>query len=82
MTKAGSFTQAVQGVDWIMHAASPVNYSSKDLKSDIIEPAVEMVQSIFEAAANESSVKRIVMTSSLVAMLPVDLSKASGRKFT
>ncbi|KAJ3967432.1 hypothetical protein EV361DRAFT_953226 [Lentinula raphanica] len=70
----GAFDEAVQDVDAIAHAASPVNFSTED-PQDLIRPAVRGTESILQSASQleaGSKVRRIVYTSSVAAILEVD----------
>ncbi|KAJ3841297.1 NAD(P)-binding protein [Lentinula raphanica] len=72
ITKDGAFDEAVQDVDAIAHAASPVNFSTED-PQDLIRPAVRGTESILQSASQAGSkVRRIVYTSSVAAILEVD----------
>eukprot|EP01055_Gregarina_sp_Pseudo9_P000575 Gregarina_sp_Pseudo_9__574@NODE_136_length_4074_cov_82_022057_g126_i0_p2_GENE_NODE_136_length_4074_cov_82_022057_g126_i0NODE_136_length_4074_cov_82_022057_g126_i0_p2_ORF_typecomplete_len412_score62_84Epimerase/PF01370_21/8_1e403Beta_HSD/PF01073_19/6e39NAD_binding_4/PF07993_12/8_9e15NAD_binding_10/PF13460_6/2_3e13GDP_Man_Dehyd/PF16363_5/1_1e11NmrA/PF05368_13/4_2e08NmrA/PF05368_13/26RmlD_sub_bind/PF04321_17/6_5e06Polysacc_synt_2/PF02719_15/0_084adh_short_C2/PF13561_6/0_71adh_short_C2/PF13561_6/3e0 len=59
----------VQGCDYILHVASPFNFAYKH-EDDIIRPAVEGVENVYKAAIKHcDTVKRIVHTSSVVAVV-------------
>lgn len=62
-----SIEAAVQGCDFIVHTASPVNHRPKN-RRDVIEPAVNGTTYVMEAA-QKLKVKRVVYTSSPGAML-------------
>ncbi|PVF97744.1 NAD-binding protein [Serendipita vermifera] len=62
ITTPGAFDEAVKGVDGIIHTASPVT----DL--DFIGPAVNGTLEILESAIKEDQVKRVAITSSIVAL--------------
>jgi len=69
ITKEGAFDEAVKDVDAIEHVASPVIMDADD-PSTVIEPAVNGTLRILEAAlAHGRSVKRVVVTSSVAAIL-------------
>ncbi|PWN53218.1 NAD(P)-binding protein [Violaceomyces palustris] len=65
-----SSSKALEGVEYIIHVASPFQLKVGDNRKDLIEPAVEMTRNVLEAA-NEvgRSVKRIVFTGSSSAIL-------------
>jgi len=71
ITKDGAFDAAVEGVDAIVHTASPVDLNMHDKDpQEIIGPAVKGTISILQSAVkNGSSVKRVVITSSCAAVL-------------
>jgi nucleoside-diphosphate-sugar epimerase len=72
MLAAGAYDAAVQDVDYIIHIASPLpNGVAEDkYEEELIKPAVGGTLSIIKAAQTSSTVKRIVITSSVLAMLP------------
>lgn len=80
MTHRQSFLDAVKGVDFVIHTASPVNYALReDVERSVIDPALDGTLAVLRAAAKEGSVKRVVLTSSMVAALPVNLIKAGNK---
>lgn len=79
ITIPGAYDKAVQDVDYIIHCASPIpGFSGSDDRQgsneDIyVKPAVNGVLGMFDSAARVgSSVKRIVVTSSVVAIFPTE----------
>jgi nucleoside-diphosphate-sugar epimerase len=62
--EADAFEKAVQGVEWVMHVASPVIMHIND-ENEIIRPAVEGTISMFRAAHKTSSVQKVIFTSSI-----------------
>ncbi|KAJ7253952.1 D-lactaldehyde dehydrogenase [Mycena rebaudengoi] len=69
ITKEGAFDQAVKGMSAILHTASPFNYKSNDPNA-YIDPAVQGTVGMLQSAAqNAPSVKRIVVTSSVAAVV-------------
>ncbi|TKA65418.1 hypothetical protein B0A55_09751 [Friedmanniomyces simplex] len=70
----GAFDEAVKGVKYILHVASPLTTGitmDDDLEAKIIRPAVYGTLGLFGSAKKESSVKRIVVTSSMVTIPPI-----------
>lgn len=64
----GAFDEAVKGVDGVIHCAAPL--SPADPLSDPaenIDPAVEGTLGILRSAHNATGIKRVVLTSSVVA---------------
>lgn len=66
-----AFDEAVKGVDYVLHVASPIPDPSQvggvvDVRKDYIEPAVQGNLGLLRAAATSPSIKRIVITSSVV----------------
>ncbi|CCM01888.1 uncharacterized protein FIBRA_03959 [Fibroporia radiculosa] len=71
MTKAGAFDEVVDGIDAIMHTASPLHYNAME-PSEIIVPAVLGTTRVLESAlAHGNLVKRIVITSSCASVMQV-----------
>ena len=68
LTDAGSFDEAVSGSDYVIHVASPYAMVVKDPQKDLVEPAVQGVQTVFESALKAKGVRRIVVTSSMAAI--------------
>ncbi|KAK5135718.1 hypothetical protein LTR08_004704 [Meristemomyces frigidus] len=70
----GAFDEAVKGVEGIIHVASPLPSKTPndgDMEKLLIEPAVRGTIAMFESARKVDSVRRIVVTSSVVAIAPV-----------
>ncbi|BGP19204.1 hypothetical protein JCM10213_002100 [Rhodosporidiobolus nylandii] len=63
----GVFDEAVQGVEVIVHAASPGFLTAEDGERDILKPAVNGTLSILKSAKKAASVKSFVYTSSIAA---------------
>lgn len=66
LLKSGSFDEAMQGCEVVIHTASPfvvTNY--KDAVKDIIEPAVKGTENVLDSVNRTDSVKRVVVTSSI-----------------
>ncbi|KAI0659011.1 D-lactaldehyde dehydrogenase [Cubamyces menziesii] len=69
--KEGALDDAVEGVDAILHIASPTNLSPTDPDTVII-PAVEGTVNLLKSALkHHNTVKRVVITSSVVALAPL-----------
>lgn len=78
ITADGAFDQAVHGVSAVVHVASPLmNKYTHDAENQLIKPAVKGTTGILFSALKEKSVKRVVITSSLVAVSPFN-----GQVFT
>lgn len=78
---SASFDKAVQGVDGIIHVASPFTYDTKDNEEELVKPAIAGVKAVLEAAAKQSSVKRVVVTSSFAAILDVGRREREEGRF-
>lgn len=74
------FTDAVKEIDGIIHAASPLDYTVKNVERDLIQPAIQGVKVVLEAAKTEPKIKRVVLTSSFASVM--DVSRGPGPGFT
>lgn len=69
----GAYNEAVKGVQYIIHCASPLVSGVTDhFEEKVIAPAVKGTTSILHAAYTSPEVKRIVITSSIVASIPLN----------
>ena len=70
----GAYNEAVKDVNYILHIASPIplkeEIKPEDYEKTLVKPAVAGTTSILEAALGSPDVRRIVITSSIAAMLP------------
>ncbi|KAK7002479.1 D-lactaldehyde dehydrogenase [Favolaschia claudopus] len=74
ITVEGAFDDAVKGVDAIEHTASPFHFKAED-PAELLEPAVKGTVGILESARKHgTSVKRVIITSSVAAVLSVPSS--------
>ena len=68
LLKDNGWDEAVEGCDFVMHVASPfISKIPKD-ENELIQPAVEGTLRALKAA-DRAGIKRVVLTSSMVAML-------------
>ena len=67
--------EAMEGCTYVMHVASPFVLAEPKDENELITPAVEGTRRVIEAAQN-AGVRRLVLTSSTVAMIT---GKPSGR---
>lgn len=69
LLSSGSFDAACEGADVVVHTASPfVTGEVEDARERLIEPAVRGTDNVLGAAARADSVRRVVLTSSVVAV--------------
>ncbi|KAJ0271898.1 hypothetical protein CBS470a_012945 [Colletotrichum nupharicola] len=66
------FDERMEGIDGIIHVASPFTYDVKDNERELIRPAKNGVHAIMSAAEAQPNIKRIVITSSFAAVLNAD----------
>jgi nucleoside-diphosphate-sugar epimerase len=62
---------ALEGIDFVIHTASPLPLPSLDPDVDIFGPMMHVNASLLQAALKVPSLKRIVFTSSIVATMPL-----------
>ncbi len=86
MAAPGAYDEAVKGVKYIIHVASPVpTFGSAnppnpaDYRSYFVEPALAGDMGMLRSAAREPSVKRVVLTSSVVAITPFEYYMGQGK---
>jgi nucleoside-diphosphate-sugar epimerase len=76
ITEDAAYDAAVRDVSHIIHIASPLvtgNQVPPSMHDEyFVKPAVRGTRNILEAAKRSGTVRRIVITSSIVALLPVD----------
>lgn len=65
----GAFKDAIKGVSILAHTASPFHYDINDVEKDMLIPALQGTREALRAAQAESSVERVVLTSSFAAVL-------------
>ncbi|KAG2445702.1 hypothetical protein HXX76_000309 [Chlamydomonas incerta] len=67
----GSFDAAVSGCEYVLHTASPFNIKVPPSQSRalLIDPAVKGVENVLAAVERSPSVKRVVLTSSIAAVV-------------
>jgi nucleoside-diphosphate-sugar epimerase len=72
LIKPGAFDQALKDVEYIFHIASPMPGSGDDFKTTYVAPAVQGTTELLDAAEKISTVKRVVVMSSIVALVPLN----------
>lgn len=66
----GSFEEAMQGCGLVMHTASPFFVSGiKDAQKELVDPALQGTRNVLETVNRVDSVKRVVLTSSVAAII-------------
>ncbi len=68
LNRPGSYDQAAQGCQAIVHMASPFTLRFEDARRDLVDPAVNGTRNVLEAANKAESVRRVVLTSSVAAI--------------
>ena len=85
LLKKGSFAEAMSGCELVIHTASPFKISGiKNVQKELIEPAVEGTRNVLDTVNATESVKRVVLTSSVVAIFgdAIDILKTEKGIFT
>ena len=68
LLESGSYDEAMQNCELVIHCASPFIMSSKNPQEDLVDPALKGTENVLNSANKTKSVKRVVLTSSCVAM--------------
>ena len=63
-----AFDALIPGCDIVLHMASPYVLDVKDPQRDLVDPAVKGTRAMLEACAKATSVRRVVLTSSIAAI--------------
>ncbi|KAL7932987.1 hypothetical protein V8C35DRAFT_305969 [Trichoderma chlorosporum] len=75
ITVPGAYDEAVKGVEYIVHVASPLasnTPSGVDYDSYIIQPAIQGTVGILESANKTTGVKKLVITGSILSLVTQD----------
>jgi len=64
----GSYDEAIAGCEYIIHTASPYVLDVTDPQKDLVDPALKGTLNVLQACAKSGSVKKVVLTSSVVAV--------------
>ncbi|MGJ8668681.1 MAG: SDR family oxidoreductase [Oceanococcus sp.] len=81
----GDYDQAMAGCELVMHTASPfVIMGITDPKRELVDPAVQGTRNVLDAVNRCASVKRVVLTSSVVGIYgdAVDMQDTANGIFT
>jgi nucleoside-diphosphate-sugar epimerase len=85
LLEPGNFDTPMKDCELVMHTASPFfTTKTKNPEDELIKPAREGTRNVLEAVNRTSTVKRVVLTSSVVAMFGdnADIKLAPGGIFT
>ncbi|KAE8682505.1 Cinnamoyl-CoA reductase 1 [Hibiscus syriacus] len=68
LLEEGSYDYAVEGCEGVFHTASPFYHDVTDPQAELLDPAVKGTLNVLNSCANTSSVKRVILTSSIAAV--------------
>lgn len=68
LLQPGQYDAAAKGCEIIFHVASPFVLQVKDPQKDLVDPALLGTRNVLEAANRSGSVKKVVLTSSVVSV--------------
>ncbi|XP_035541105.1 cinnamoyl-CoA reductase 1-like isoform X2 [Juglans regia] len=68
LLEEGSFDSLVDGCEGVFHTACPVYMDPTDPQAELIDPALKGTLNVLRSCAKVSSVKRVVLTSSMAAV--------------
>jgi len=79
----GSFTEAMQGCELVIHTASPFLLGRiRDADRQLVKPALEGTRNVLSSVNATESVKRVVLTSSTVAICGDNIDMKGKATFT
>lgn len=64
----GAFDKPAEGCSAIIHIASPFTLRFKDAQKELIDPALKGTRNVLRGAANSTTVKKVILTSSVAAV--------------
>lgn len=73
ITAPGAYDDAVQGVEYVIHVASPLagNTQGDDLDASFLQPAIRGSVGMLESAAKNPEIRKVVITGSVLALASV-----------
>jgi len=71
LASPGVFDQALKGVEYVFHMASPMPGTGDDFKTTYVAPAVQGTTTLLDAAEKIATIKRVVIVSSVVSLVPM-----------
>lgn len=70
ITKAEALRDVLLGIDYVWHIASPMPGAGSDIRSDYVDPAVNATLAILEAALAYKTIKKVLIMSSVLSLVP------------
>ena len=79
----GSYDEAIEGCEVVMHIASPFSLRTKDHQKELIDPALKGTVNVLGSVNRTPSVKKVVLTSSVAAIIgdSIDMSEKGESHF-
>jgi nucleoside-diphosphate-sugar epimerase len=72
MSQSSAYEKALKGVSHVFHLAGAMVDKGSDLERDFVNPAVNGTLSILESAKKEDGIRKVVIVSSFVSIMPMD----------
>ncbi|CAI9278972.1 unnamed protein product [Lactuca saligna] len=69
LLEEGSFESAVNGCQCVFHTASPIMFPVSGQQAQVLDPALKGTLNVLKSAAKVPSLKRVVLTSSIAAVV-------------
>lgn len=83
LLEPGSYTEAMTGCELVIHTASPFLLGKvRDPQKQLVSPALEGTQNVLASVNEVESVKRVVLTSSVVAICGDNIDMVGKEMFT
>ncbi|CAA7408348.1 unnamed protein product [Spirodela intermedia] len=60
----GSFDEPIHGCEGVFHAATPMDFESKDPENEVIKPTIDGMLNVLRSCLRAKTVRRVVFTSS------------------
>ncbi|KAI0506567.1 putative cinnamoyl-CoA reductase [Xylaria bambusicola] len=71
LTVDGAFDTALEGVTHVIHAGSPVPHPAYNPTTEVFQPTLKISEGLLASALKTPTVKRVIITSSIVGNLPL-----------
>ena len=83
LLKNGSYEEAMQGCQIVLHTASPFLLETKNPQQELIDPALNGTMNILNSVNDTETVKRVILTSSVAAIYgdAIDSLRVPNRTF-
>ncbi|MBO9395785.1 NAD-dependent epimerase/dehydratase family protein [Shimia sp. R9_2] len=84
LLQEGSYAEAMQGCEIVFHTASPFTARVDDPQKELVDPALNGTRNVLDQASATESVRRVVLTSSVVSIYTdaVECADAPGGQLT